>query len=60
MFSATLFRIDAMYSLGGIAIIVVAVLIVIGMDKLWFRIMIAALFLVGIVAIAYFGGRANV
>ena len=49
-----------MYSLGGIAIIVVAVLIVIGMDKLWFRIMIAALFLVGIVAIAYFGGRANV
>lgn len=49
-----------MYSLGGIAIVVIAVLFVIGMDKLWFRIMIAALFLVAIATIAYFGGKANI
>lgn len=49
-----------MYSLGGIAVVVVAVLFVIGMDKLWFRIMIAVLFLVAVAAIAYFGGKANI
>ena len=49
-----------MYSMGGIAIIVVAVLFVIGMDKLWFRIMLAVLFLFAIAAIAYFGGSTNI
>jgi hypothetical protein len=54
------FRTIAMYSMGGIAIIVVAVLFVIGMDKLWFRIMLAVLFLFAIAAIAYFGGSRNI
>ena len=49
-----------MYALGGIAFVLIAVLFVVAMDKLWFKIMLAALFLMAIGAIAYFGGRANI
>jgi hypothetical protein len=48
------------YSLGGFLIILIAILFVISLDKLWFRITIAIIALIGIVAIAYYGGRANV
>ncbi len=48
------------YTLGGFVIVLIAILFVIAMDKIWFKITIAILFLIIIFAIAYYAGMENV
>ena len=49
-----------MYTLGGFIGLLFAVFFVSKMDKLWFRISLAIITLIGIIVIAYYGGKADI